>query len=88
MKLRRGRWLGHVLRMNTARHPYTALRWIPPGKRRRGRRRDPWGWRIEADILEMGKTWSEMRNMGQDRESWSRLIGALCSINEEDKYAT
>ncbi|KAK7500540.1 hypothetical protein BaRGS_00008115, partial [Batillaria attramentaria] len=33
------RWscLGHALRMNKTRHPHAALRWAPPGRRKRGR---------------------------------------------------
>ena len=39
---RRWRWLGHVLRMNKNRHPHAALRWAPPGKRKRGRPLGTW----------------------------------------------
>ena len=34
IKKPRWRWMGHVVWMNTSRHPCTALKWIPSGKRR------------------------------------------------------
>ncbi|XP_013399160.1 uncharacterized protein LOC106165493 [Lingula anatina] len=37
IKRRRFKWLGHVLRMDENRVPKVALRWTPPGKRKRGR---------------------------------------------------
>ena len=60
VKQRRWRWFGHVLRMNKNRHPRAALRWTPPGKRKRGRPLGTWRRTIEEEIKAAGKTWNEV----------------------------
>ena len=85
VKRRRWRWLGHVLRMAKTRHPHAALRWAPPGKRRRGRPLGTWRRTVEDEMKAEGKTWNELRWLAQDRVGWRRLVGALCSSwSEED----
>ena len=84
VKQRRWRWLGHVLRMNRSRHPHVALRWHPPGNRKRGRPLGTWRRTVEAEMNEMGKTWHELKWMAQDREGWKRYVGALCSTGSEE----
>ena len=85
VKQRRWRWFGHVLRMNKKRLPYTALRWTPPGKRKRGRPMGTWRRTVEEEMREAGKTWNELNWLAQDRDGWRKLVGALCSSgNQED----
>ena len=49
IKRRRLRWLGHVLRMSQDSIPKVALRWTPPGKRKRGRPKMTWQQKSRAE---------------------------------------
>jgi hypothetical protein len=42
MEARKLRWFGHVTRMPEERWPAIIHSWIPPGRRKRGRRRRSW----------------------------------------------
>ena len=57
IKRRRLRWLGHVLRMPQDSIPKVALRWTPPGKRKRGRPKMTWWQSVMAELKEMGLSW-------------------------------
>ena len=59
IKRRRLRWLGHVLRMPQDSIPKVALRWTPPGKRKRGRPKMTWRQSVMAELKEMGLSWGE-----------------------------
>ena len=83
IKKRRWKWLGHILRMDRNRHPHAALRWAPPGKRRRGRPLGTWRRTIESEMREAGKTWNELTWLAQDRDAWRSFVGALCSSGSE-----
>ena len=83
VKKRRWKWLGHLLRMDRNRHPHAALRWAPPGKRRRGRPLGTWRRTIESEMREAGKTWNELTWLAQDRDAWRSFVGALCSSGSE-----
>lgn len=66
IKIRRLRWLGHVFRMPCERIPKVALRWTPPGKRKRGRPRITWRCTVETELEEMGLSWgSTVQSPGQ-----------------------
>merc|ERR1712115_192475 len=82
VKRKRWTWLGHVLRMNKSRLPHAALRWAPPGKRKRGRPMGTWRRTIEEEM--QGKTWNEIGWMAQDRDAWRRHVGALCSVRSPE----
>ena len=79
VRQRRWRWLGHVLRMPKSRYPHTALRWAPPGKRKRGRPLGTWRRTVEEEMRKAGKTWSELGWLAQDRDGWRKFVGAFCS---------
>ena len=69
--------------MSNKRPPSIALKWTPPGKRKRGR---PMGtWRTIEDVKAANKTWHETRWFAQDREEWRNFVAALCysGSNEE-----
>ena len=83
VKKRRWKWLGHLLRMDRNRHPHAALRWAPPGKRRRGRPLGTWRRTVENEMKEAGKTWNELTWLAQDRDAWRSFVGALCSRGSE-----
>ena len=76
---RRWKWLGHILRMDRNRHPRIALDWNPQGKRKRGRPKGTWRRTVDAERLEAGKTWNELKWLAQDRGEWRKFVGALCS---------
>ena len=78
VKMRRWRWLGHVLRMGKTRHPLMALTWNPQGKRSRGRPQGTWRRTVESEREEAGKTWNELNWLAQDRDAWRGFVGALC----------
>ena len=65
IKCRRLRWLGHNLRMPGDSIPKVALRWTPPGKRKRGRPKMTWRQTVMAELREMGL--SRMRFRPQPR---------------------
>ena len=81
---RRWRWLGHVLRMPRSRLPRAALRWAPPGKRKRGRPLGTWRRTVEGEMREAGKTWNELGWLAQDRDSWRKFVGAFCSKRSQE----
>ncbi|KAK2176593.1 hypothetical protein NP493_653g01033 [Ridgeia piscesae] len=86
IKRRRIRWLGHVLRMPQDSIPKVALRWTPPGKRKRGRPKMTWRQSVMAELKEMGLSWGEAQASAKDRTLWRSIVVALCPTgDEEDK---
>ena len=83
VKHRRWKWLGHILRMNKARHPLVALTWTPQGKRKRGRPHGTWRRSVDAEREEAGKTWNELKWLAQDRDGWRSFVGDLCFQGSE-----
>ena len=84
IKIRRLRWLGLVLRMSQERIPKVALRWTPPGKRKRGRPKTTWRRTVMTELEEMGVTWGEAQAIAQDRPKWKQLVAALCPTGDEE----
>ena len=74
---RRWRWIGHVLRMENDSIPKVALKYMPEGKRRRGRPRQTWRRTVEAEIKERGKTWAELQRLANNRDQWKTFVAAL-----------
>jgi hypothetical protein len=72
----------HTLRKPAGAIRKDALDWNPQGARRRGRPRKTWRRTIEEEIREMGKTWSEVKALANQRKRWRSLTGALCSIRD------
>ena len=84
VKRRRWSWMGHALRMDKKRLPHAALKWTPPGKRKRGRPLGTWRRTMDNEMREAGKTWNELSWLAQDRDGWRRFVGALCSIRSPE----
>jgi hypothetical protein len=86
IKMKRWRWLGHVIRMNDDKIPKTSLTWRPEqGRRNRGRPRQTWRRTVDKEIAELGTTWREIEERAQDRPEWRRFVKtALCSIRNEE----
>ena len=86
IKRRRLRWLGHVLRMSQDSIPKVALRWIPPGKRKRGRPKMTSRQSVIAELKYMVLSWGEAQASAKDRTLWRSIGVALCPTgDEEDK---
>ena len=68
IKRRRLRWLGHVLRMLKDSISKVALRWTPPGKRKRGRLKMTWRQTVMAELKEKGLSWGEAQASAGDEE--------------------
>jgi hypothetical protein len=66
IKMRRFRWLGHVLRMSHNRILRVVLRWTPQGKRKQGRPKATWRTTVEKDIKldQTGQNWLEAESGG------------------------
>jgi len=54
IRVRRWRWLGHVLRKSPDNISRTALTWAPEGKRRRGRPRETGRRTVEKERNKLG----------------------------------
>src|SRR5579871_804880 len=74
-------YIGHVLRMNNNRIPLQALKWVPEGKRRRGRPRET----LRRTIIREGTTMGlnniqELQRVASHRSNWRALVSALCTV--------
>ena len=78
------RWPGHVLRMEQERITKVALRWTPPGKRKRGRPKTTWRRTVTQELKQMNLSWEEAQHAARDRVEWRVLIEALCPIGDEE----
>jgi hypothetical protein len=67
------RWFGHVMRMPEERWPAIIHSWIPPGRRKRGRRRRSWRDGVTEAMKERGMREED----AQDRIGllWRRGLG-------------
>ena len=75
IKIRRWKWIGHVLRMERNSHCRTALTWQPEGKRRQGRPRTTWHRTVENEKKEIGiASWEIARNMAMDTTGMRKRI--------------
>jgi len=73
------RFVGHVLRLPSARPVSAAVQWTPGGgKRRRGRSRKTWQDTLRDDLQAMDVSWEEAKSVAGDRKEWRSLV-ALCS---------
>ena len=85
LKIRRWRWIGHVLRMDQGSHCSTALTWTPDGKRSRGRPKTTWRRTVKVERERLGwSTWGQARNVAKDRDKWKSCIRALCATGHEE----
>ena len=83
VRIRRWKWLGHVLRMLSDKNPKIALTWAPEGKRRSGRPRETWRRTINKEREHLGfKSWGEAEIDARDRDAWRRRINGLILYEE------
>ena len=74
---RRWRWIGHVMRREQDNITRTALHWTPEGKRKRRRPRNTWRRTVEAELKTMQHTWSTIRSLARNRQTWRSFVAAL-----------
>ena len=76
IRIRRWKFIGHILRMEGDHNQKVALRWTPAtGKRRRGRPRETWRRTVERERLKLGFTsWEGAGAAAHDRGYWRKLI--------------
>jgi len=80
-KLRRRRFVGHILWLPTTRPASLALAWIPEdGRRRVGRPRRTWQDTLKEDLDTLGVDWNDARDTANDRARWRQLV-AQCSAH-------
>jgi YD repeat-containing protein len=73
IKVRRWKWIGHVLRSHSESHARTALTWTPEGRRKEGRPNET--WRRTVDRVERTYPWPDSLH-GERELSQIKIIGA------------
>ena len=67
VKIRRWKWIGHVLRMEDNSDCITALTWKPEGRRKVGRPRTTRRRTVEKERNELGwKSWNEAKRVARN----------------------
>ena len=85
VKLRRWKWVGHILRMDKNSKCETALTWTPEGRRKVGRPKTIWRSTTENERRILGwNSWNEARRVAADRASWRRCTSALWATGPEE----
>jgi len=76
---RRRRFVGHVVRLPSARPVSAAVQWTPEGgKTRRGRPRKTRQDTLRDDLQATDVSWQEAKSVAGDRKEW-RSLAAQCS---------
>jgi len=74
MDKRRRQFVGHVLRLPSARPVSAAVQWTPEGgKKRRGRPKKTWQDTLRDDLQAMDVSWEEAKSVAGDRKEWKEL---------------
>ena len=85
VKLRRWKWVGHILRMDKKSICVTALTWTPQGRRKVGRPKTTWRSTIENERGILGwNSWNEARRVAADTTRWRRFTSALWATGPEE----
>jgi len=80
---RRRRFVGHVLRLPSARPVSAAVQWTPEGgKRRRGRPKKTWQDTLRDNLQAMDVSWEEAKSVAGDRKEWRSLVAQCSSGNK------
>ena len=78
VKLRRWKWVGHILRMDKNSKCETALTWTPEGRRKVGRPKTTWRSTIKNERRIQGwSSWNEARCVAADKASWMSCTSAI-----------
>ena len=77
---RRLKFAGHTLRRPRHCHANVAMRWIPPGgKRKRGRPRKTWRRTFDEDLRQLNIEPDDVEKIAEDRVVW-RELAARCAL--------
>jgi hypothetical protein len=83
IKVRRWKWIGHVLRSHPDSHARTALTWTPEGRKKKGRPKDTWRRTVEGERKHLGfRSWNDVAMRAKDRTEWRGLIHGLILHSE------
>ena len=85
VRRQRWRWVGHMLRKDTANVTRQALEWNPQGKRKRGRPKQTWRRTVHDELRIIGLTWEGAKRNARDRKKWRATVEALCSTRSEEE---
>ena len=55
----------------------TTICWIPEGKRKRGHPKTKWCRTVEAEMKDLGHSWSTIKRLAEDRTMWRSFVAAL-----------
>ena len=83
MGLRRWRYYGHALRMESGRLPKQVMSWTPDGSRRPGRPKDTWRRTIQREKRNGGFEAEDVENIAERRDDWRRFIADLWATRPE-----
>ena len=75
IKVRRWKWIGHVLRLQPESNARTALTWTTEGRRKQGRPKETWRRTVERERKHLGfRSWNDAATRARDRTEWRGLI--------------
>ena len=85
VKIRRWRWIGHVLRMQNNCYCQTAMSWVPEGRRKAGRPRTTWRRTIEKERKQLRwGSWSQAKPIARNNADWREFTAALLATRPEE----
>ena len=85
VKIRRWKWIGHVLRMENNSDCITALTWKPEGRRKVGRPRTTLRRTVEKERNVLGwKSWNEAKRVVRNRGNWKESTATLWATGPEE----
>ena len=79
IRRRRWRYQGHALGMDVERIPSQAWKWVPAGKRKRGRPRTTLRRTVQQDMRTGNISGIDLNKKASDRTEWRALLSALCT---------
>ncbi|XP_055373554.1 uncharacterized protein LOC129606932 [Condylostylus longicornis] len=82
IRRRKWKWIGHTLRKPANNIAKISLEWNPQGSRRPGRPRNTWRRSVKSELENAGLTWSQVKQIAQNRTRWRCQVEALCSQEE------
>ncbi len=84
VKKRRWKMIGHIMRKKPEEDLRIAMKWTPPGKRRRGRPSMTWRRMVEKERDQRWRSWAEVAVTAADRSGWRAEVSALCATRHEE----
>jgi hypothetical protein len=79
IKMRKWKWIGHLMREDQNIITRPGLDWNPQGERRKGRQRITRKRTILVELQEQNVSWKEEKQMAKNRVHWRKFVTVLCS---------